>query len=145
MKCIYYVCNIRCFMKYRIKYRHKLTMFKVTLSWALNPRYRCCFSWKKRQHILVVPLMLVNYYNYLLLKILLSMSLIVKSFYPPRAVHTNSMYTPLREMLPEILFLTKKTHENHMCFTCHSYVLTYESHVCEIETNITCESHVNHV
>ena len=139
-------------MKYCIKYRYELTMFKVTLSWALNPRYRCCFSWKNRQHILVVPVMLVNYYNYLLLKILLSMFLIVKSFYPPRAVHTNSMYTPLREMLSEILSLTKKTHENHMCFTCDSdvlicdsHLLTYESHVCEIETNITCESHVNHV
>jgi hypothetical protein len=26
----------------------KLTIFKVTLSWALNPRYRCCFSCKNR-------------------------------------------------------------------------------------------------
>ena len=39
--------------------------------------------------------------------------------------------------------LTKKTHENHMCFTCDSHVFTCDSHVLPCDSHvISCDSHV---
>ena len=39
--------------------------------------------------------------------------------------------------------LTKKTHENHMCFTCDSHVFTCDFHVLPCDSHvISCDSHV---
>ena len=39
--------------------------------------------------------------------------------------------------------LTKKAHENHMCFTCDSHVFTCDSHVLPCDSHvISCDSHV---
>ena len=43
----------------------------------------------------------------------------------------------------DIAALTKKTHENHMCFTCDSHVFTCDSHVLPCDSHvISCDSHV---
>ena len=42
--------------------------------------------------------------------------------------------------------LTKKTHENHMCFTCDSHVFTCDFHVLPCDSHvISCDSHVTFI
>ena len=59
---------------------------------------------------------------------------------------TENMCKNLESNVLGLTTLTKKTHENHMCFTCDSHVFTCDFHVLPCDSHvISCDSHVTFI